>query len=233
MSTPLPTIGSPGRRGGPGGLGPAQQVGAGREAAARRRRRPGMWAAGLALVAAGGLAAAALVGRAGDRVEVLALARTVPIGQTISEADLIVARLPADPAVQPIPATDRAQVVGKVAAARLAAGSLLTAAELTDTLIPGADEQLVGVTAKPGQLPARGLAPGDQVLAVPVPGDQADATATGAGTAVPGQVVQVGPADADGAVTVDLVVGKDTGPRLAALASTGRLALILLPAGAR
>jgi len=43
-------------------------------------------------------------------------------------------------------------------------------------------------------------------------------------------VVQVGPPDGEGVVTVDLLVGQDIGGRLAALASTGRLALVLLPA---
>jgi SAF domain len=227
---------------GPGSAGAPAMVG--REAAVRRRRRPALWAAGAALVALGVLAAAALIGRAGDRVDVLALARTVPVGQTLQPADLTVAQLPADPAIHPIPAAEADQVVGKVAVTELTAGSLLTAAQLTDTAVPAAGEQLVGVAAKPGQLPARGLRPGDRVLAVPVPGDQGrpDEQPGTPGTggagggppagAVPGRVVQVGPADADGAVTVDLLVGQDAGSRLAALASTGRLALVLLPAGA-
>jgi SAF domain len=209
-------------------------VTAGRETALRRRRRPGLWAAGAALVALGGLAAAGLVTRAGDRVEVLAVARTVPVGQTIEAADVTVARVPADPALAPVPAAERDRVVGRVAAVELRPGTLLTADELTDAAVPGAGEQLVGVAARPGQLPARGLRPGDQVLVVPVPGDQArtDDAAT-AGEPVAGRVVQVGPADGEGAVMVDLLVGQDTGARLAALASTGRLALVLLPAQGR
>jgi SAF domain len=209
-------------------------VTAGREAALRRRRRPGLWAAGAALVALGGLAAAGLVAQAGDRVDVLAVARTVPVGQTIAAADVTVARVPADPALAPVPAAQRDRVVGRVAAVDLRPGTLLTAGEVTDTAVPGAGEQLVGVAARPGQLPARGLRPGDQVLAVPVPGDQAVRTdETAAGAPVAGRVVQVGPPDGEGVVTVDLLVGQDTGARLAGLASTGRLALVLLPAQGR
>jgi hypothetical protein len=194
-----------------------------------------LWAAGAALVALGGLAAAGLVAQAGDRVDVLAVARTVPVGQTIAAADVTVARVPADPALAPVPAAQRDRVVGRVAAVDLRPGTLLTAGEVTDTAVPGAGEQLVGVAARPGQLPARGLRPGDQVLAVPVPGDQAraDETAPGAGEPVAGRVVQVGPPDGEGVVTVDLLVGQDTGARLAGLASTGRLALVLLPAQGR
>ena len=194
-----------------------------------------MWAAGAALVAVGGLVAAGLVSRAGDRVEVLAVARTVPVGQTIDAADMTMARVPADPALAPVPVAERGQVIGRVAAVELRPGTLLTAGDVTDTAVPGAGEQLVGVAARPGQLPARGLRGGDRVLAVPVPGDQAstDGIPAEPGDPVPGRVLQVGPPDGEGVVTVDLLVGQDTGARLAAVASTGRVALILLPAQGR
>ena len=210
-----------------------------RETAVRTRRRRGLWTAGVALVAAGGMAAAVLVGRAGDRVEVLAVARTVPIGQTIGEGDVTVARVAADPALHPVPASRRGEVMGRAAGVELRPGTLLTGEEVTDAVTPAAGEQVVGVAAHPGQLPARGLRPGDRVLLVPVPGDQArGGTATPedvgpVGEPVPARVVQVGPADADGAVTVDVVVGEAAGPRVAALASTGRTALVLQPAGGR
>lgn len=211
-----------------------------RETAVRTRRRRGLWTAGVALVAAGGMAAAVLVGRAGDRVEVLAVARAVPMGQTIGEGDVTVARVAADPALHPVPAFRRGEVVGRTAAVELRPGTLLTGEEVTDAVTPAAGEQVVGVAAHPGQLPARGLRAGDRVLVVPVPGDQAGgASATMAsdvgsvGEPAPARVVQVGPADADGAVTVDVVVGEAAGPRVAALASTGRIALVLQPAGGR
>lgn len=214
-----------------------------REVASRPRRRPVLWIAGGALVVIGGLLAALMVGRAGDRVEVVAVARTVPVGQTIGEADVTVARVAADPALTPIPAARRGEVVGRTAAVELRAGTLLTDAQVTDAAVPGAGEQLVGVAARPGQLPARGLRPGDRVLMVPVPGDQArggvDAGGAGAtggqpvGESVAARVAQVGPVDADGTVTVDVVVEQELGPRVAALASTGRVALVLQPGGGR
>ena len=210
---------------------------AGRELAVRRRRRPALWAAGVALVAVGGLGAAALVGQAGDRVDVLALASPVPVGQTIADGDLAVARVAADSSLRPVPVSARARMVGRVAAVELRPGTLLTSEEVTDTAVPAAGEQLVGVAVRPGQLPASGVRPGDEVLLVPVPGDQ---TATGApvGAAsepsdqpTPARVAHVGAADTDGVSTVDVVVAAATGPQVAALASTGRVALVLLPAG--
>jgi hypothetical protein len=207
-----------------------------REAAVRRRRRPGLWAAGAALIAVGGLGAAALVGQAGDRVEVLAVARTVPVGQTIGEEDLRVARVAADPALRPVAVADRARVVGRLAAVELRPGALLTAAEVTDEAVPAAGQQVVGVAVRPGLMPARGVRPGDEVLLVPVPGDQTRAgedSAAPAGEPVPARVVRAGPADVDGVSTVDVVVSEALGPRVAAVASTGRVALVLLPAGGR
>jgi len=212
------------------GLAPA------REAAVRRRRRPGLWAAGAALLAVGAFGAAVLVGRAGDRVPVLAVARTVYVGEAISDGDVRVARVAADPALQPIPAGDRDRVVGKLAAVELRPGSLLTADEVTGATVPGAGEQLVGLPVKPGQLPARGLVAGDRVLVVATPGEQTNASSSDAGAGpvgapVPARVVEVGSPEADGTVTVDVAVGERVGPVLAAWGSTGRLALLLLPAG--
>lgn len=214
-------------------LDPGLVVSAGREAAVRRRRRPRLWATGVALVAVGGLGAAALVGQAGDRVEVLAVARPVPVGQLIAAEDLAVARVAADPALHPVPVSQRSQIVGRAAAVELRPGTLLTSEEITDAPVPATGEQLVGVAVRPGQLPARGVRPGDEVLLVPVPGDQSradDATAA-AGDPIPARVVQTGSPDVDGVSTVDVVVSTAVGPRVAALASTGRVAVVLLPAG--
>ena len=204
-----------------------------REAAVRGRRRPGLWAAGVALVAIGGLGAAARVGQAGDRVEVLAVARSVPVGQMIAAGDLAVARVAADPSLRPVPVSERGHVVGRVAAVDLRPGTLLTSEEVTDTTVPAAGEQLVGVAIRPGQLPARGVRPGEEVLLVPVPADQAppgNPTAAASEDPIPARVADVGGTDVDGMSTVDVVVTAVVGPLVAALASTGRVALIVLAA---
>ena len=225
-----------------GDLGAQVSAGVVREAAVPRRRRPALWAGGVALVAVGALGTAGLVGGAGNRVEVLAVARDVPVGQTIAAGDLTVARVAADPALQPVRASERGRVVGRVAAVELRPGSLLTAGELTDTAVPGPGEQVVGVAASPGQLPARGLRPGDRILLVPVPGDAAgaggvsgaaDGAAVPVGESLPARVMQVCAADANGRSTVDVLVSREVGPRVAALASTGRVALVLVSASGR
>jgi hypothetical protein len=188
------------------------------------------------LVRVSGWAAAALVGAAGGRVPVLAVAHTVHIGQTVSAADLVVARVAADPALHPVPAADRDAVVGKVAAVELRAGSLLTVDAVTGTPTPGPGEQVVGGGGRGGQWPARGLSPGDRVLVVATPADQTAPGQSGGGpdldtAPVRGRVVEVGSAGPDGAVTVDLAVDGRAGPQVAGWGSTGRVALVLLPAG--
>jgi SAF domain len=202
----------------------------------RGRRRPGLWVAGGGLVVLAGLAGPVLVGQAGHRVPVLAVARTVHVGQPVADGDVVVARVAADPALHPVLAADRDRVVGRVAAVQLRPGSLLTASELTGAPVPGPGELLVGVPVKPGQWPARGLTPGDQVLAMPTPTDQATGGGGGPGSGAAGgpvraRVAEVGPADPDGTVTVDLAVDERSAPVVGGWGSTGRVVLLLLPAG--
>ena len=197
----------------------------------RLRRRPAVAAAGLVLVLLGGLGTATLVGRAGDRVEVLAVARDVPAGQPVQAGDLAVARVPVDPALRPVRAGRRDGAVGMRAAVPLRAGSLLTDTQLTDRRPPEAGQQLVGLPLRSGQMPARGLAPGDRTLVVPVPGNDGGTEARMDPPPVAATVVGVGDRDEDGVTTVDVAVPDTAGPGLAELASTGRVAVLLLPAG--
>jgi hypothetical protein len=176
---------------------------------------------------------ATIVSRAGDRAAVLAVAQNVPVGTTITASDLTVAHVAEDSALSPIRASDESSVVGQVAAVGLPAGSLLVRSDLTATAIPAAGTQLIGVAVKPGQLPARPLVAGDKVLVAETPGDF---TGSGGGTdgsirTIPAVVVDVGTPESDGTVVVDLLVASAQGPQVAAIASTGHVALIEQPAG--
>jgi len=213
--------------------GPAGRV----RAPMRPRRRPALVALGLALAAAGGVLTATLVADAGGRLGVLAVARAVPIGTVISAGDLTVAHVAPDGNLAPVPAGEESSVLGQVAEVELLPGSLLTRGEITTAILPAAGQELVGVALKPGQLPARPLVAGARVLVVATPGDF-----TGSGAAsgqpssgplptIPATVVDVGSPASDGTVVVDLSVASAQGPQLAAIASTGRLALIVQPAG--
>lgn len=199
-----------------------------------RQRRRRMLVLGLLLVLAGALSAGYLFTGVSDRTAVILLSRDVPVGTRLAPADLATTRVAADAAVAVIPGRQLHEVVGRYAAVGLRKGTLLSASQLTTTLSPGAGQQVVPISMKLGQLPARGLNPGDQVLMVATP-DQQDQgqPAQSSGTSAqpdqdtPAAVDQVSSPDADGLVRVDLVVDARVGPSVAKQAATGRLALVL------
>ena len=209
-----------------------------RSAAARRRISRRSLVLSVLVVLLGGLAAYSAGQMLTSHTDVLAVARDVPVGETITAADLAVASVPADPNLSPIPAAEQAQVIGMVAQVPLVPGQLLTRAQIgVDTGLP-AGEVLVALPLQEGQFPASGLSPGQQVLVVATPGAAASVIQDGTSgegpqdVPVEATVAEVGPVNPSTQVTViDVRLDQEDGPSMAALASTGRLALILLPAG--
>jgi hypothetical protein len=211
-----------------------------------RRRRPLLVLLAVCLVAAGGAVAFAAASSAGQRAAVLAVARPVSAGNPVGAGDVTTARIPTDPALRPIPAQWRDGVVGQVAAVDLRPGTLLTADQLTAAGPPLRGQVVVGVLAKPGQLPARPLVAGDRVLAVSTATGNGGTTTTTTSTTTTGpgsaaaaaagaqrsaEVLGVRPVgvNADGVNVVDLLVAQPDGPGLAGDAAAGRLSLLLLP----
>lgn len=205
-----------------------------RAAAARRRSRRGLLIA-VIVVALGGVLGFTGANMLTRHVQVLAVARDVPVGQVITDADLVVAAVNDDPNLSPIPADQRDQVVGLVAQVPLVRGELLTRAQIGPANGFTEGQQMVALPLKPGQLPSRGLAPGQHVLVVATTGSNAvaaGAQAPAGGAPVDAIVADVGPTDPATSLTVvDVRVAAAAGPGLADLASTGNLAVILLPAG--
>src|SRR5947199_18845 len=112
-------------------------------------------------------------------------------------------------------------------------GRLLGPGRLTAQPVPGPGEELVGLPVKPGHLPARGLSPGDLVQVTTVPGGAGtDASPSPASTVVPfrARVLDVGPPDPTGAVTVDVLVGADAA-QAATGAAAGQVVLVQLGPG--
>lgn len=196
----------------------------------KRQRRYAAAALSTVLAVAAALGAAAAVSAVGDRTKVLAIANDVPAGQPLTDADVVVAEVSADGALAPMPATDRASVVGKRPAVDLRKGSLLVAGQLQPGTGLGDDKQQVGVQVKRGQAPSGSLVPGDKVLAVTVPAQGEQPTgkdgAEAPPTSVKAVVVAVSRPDASGAVVVNLAVASSDGPLLATRASSGRIALV-------
>ncbi|WP_019712066.1 SAF domain-containing protein [Streptomyces xinghaiensis] len=192
-----------------------------------RRRRPGMIALSLALIAAGGAAGAVLWLESGQRTQVVTVVRPVPVGQQITERDLGRAAIALDPAVKAV--TSAESVIGKRAAVELTPGSLLSPAEVTDTSLVADGEALVPIGLKPEQVPATDLAPGQPVQIVQVPGpDQEPEESTAQPSTIAAKVVKVGePSPGTGTVVVDVAAPATDAPALAAWASSGNVRLIV------
>ena len=207
-----------------------------RSAAPARRTRRGAIVS-ILVVLLGGVLAVTAANVLTSRTQVLAVARDVPVGATITDSDLAVANVTTDRSLRPIQASGRSQIVGQIAQVPLVAGELLTPGQVgvSSGFTPG--QMLVAVALKQGQFPARGLSAGQRVLIVSTPGTNAggtNGTAPNKGTGGPGIAATVAEAGAmnpaSGIAVIDLRVSADQGVAVAQLASTGNLALILLPA---
>ncbi|MFD7708584.1 SAF domain-containing protein [Streptomyces sp. NPDC059786] len=199
-----------------------------------RRRRPGVIALSLALIAAGGAGVAVLLLQVGDRTEVVTVVRDVQVGQVLTEKDLGRASVALDPAVRAVRGDDLGSVVGKRAAVELRPGSLLAPSQVTKDSLVKAGEQVVPIGLEPKQVPATALVPGQKVELVHVPAQSAtdsDGTSDAAPETINGQVVKVSSAaPGTGVVVVDVATAAADGPRAAVWAAAGTLRLVLAAA---
>ncbi|SRR6266540_683558 len=202
-----------------------------------RRRRWGLLAVGVVLVAVGAVAAYLLVVTAGVTRPYLAVNRNIPYGATIGAGDLTVVDVNPAAGLQPIPASHRDQVIGKYAAADLFPGTLLTRAHLTDLAIPAPGQQLVGIELKPAQVPARTLKPGDAVILVIVPPTgvvgvpDPKASTPAKPESIRATVAAATPPATNGNVRVDVAVSQADGPTVATMAAAGRIVVVVTTRG--
>lgn len=201
---------------------------------AARRRRPGMIALSLALIAAGGTGVAVLVLQVGHRTQVVTVVRDVQVGQVLTARDLGEASVALDPAVKTVRADDMASVVGKRAVVELRPGSLLAPSQVTKDSLVKPGEQVVPIGLKPDQVPATALVPGQKVQLVHVPGQGETDTSNASGTVpqtIAARVVKASTAaPGTGVVVVDVATAADDGPTAAAWVSAGTLRLVLTSA---
>ncbi|MEV5850413.1 SAF domain-containing protein [Streptomyces sp. NPDC051985] len=194
-----------------------------------RRRRPGVIALSLALIAAGGAGVAVLLLQVGNRTDVVTVVRDVQVGQVLTEDDLGRASVALDPAVKAVRADNVKSVVGKRAAVELKPGSLLAPSQVTRDSLVKAGEQLVPIGLEPKEIPATALVPGQRVQFVHVPAQGTTDTDTGAAPqTIDGRVVKAsGAAPGTGIVVVDVATAAAEGPTAAAWESAGTLRLVL------
>ncbi|RSS57496.1 SAF domain-containing protein [Streptomyces sp. WAC01280] len=197
-----------------------------------RRRRPGMYALAIALIAAGGGGGFLAFQATGERTPVLAVAKGVEAGDVIKDSDLIEAQVQLDPALKPVLAAEREKIVGKRASVALTPGALLTQGQVTTRTLVKPGERLVGIGLKASQMPASRLSPGDKVLVVSTPANGQIAGEKESEAAGPQQIaariVRVGERQqTTGEQVVDVAVPSQFGPVLAAQAATGNVALVV------
>lgn len=175
---------------------------------------------------AGGWLFASLYLSADDRADVLALAGSVDRFATVERSDLRVVRLSTDTDVESIPASRIDEVVGRIAATDLAAGSLLAESHLhpRGERVVAAEEAVVGVLVGPGEAPAAGVARGAEVSVVIRPA----AGSTGELVEVAGWLVDVeGAATPGGDRALSVVVPSEDATEVSAAAADRRVSIVV------
>ncbi|WP_231961274.1 SAF domain-containing protein [Pedococcus dokdonensis] len=194
--------------------------------APKLRRRPVLVAASLAAVILGALLGAWTWSSTSNTHEVVALRQTVTRGETITQGDLMTVQVGVDPALRTLPSDRLGSLVGQRAAMDMAAGSLVTAADVTTSVLPGKGWSVVGVALPPSLMPGETLLAGDQVRIVATPGQQGD-VGQEPPEAISATVVGLYPNGENGQTVVSVEVPQEQAAELAARAATGKVALVL------
>ena len=194
-----------------------------------RQRSWGLAAVAALLIVGFGLAGAVLFGRAGDKVEVLAMGTDVAKGQVVQRADLRSVAVAGAP--DTVPVADVDVVVGKTAAVDLKAGQLLSGDMVTAEPVPGPGETVVGLALEPVKVPSAGLAPGDLVDVIAVPAGNAEVDAAGLDdpvvlTSAATVYAAAGSGTSGGQLLLTLVIDGDDAARVAAYSTAGRVAVV-------
>jgi hypothetical protein len=194
------------------------------------RRRAGRTAVvGLLVAVAASLTFVVVDLRADPASAVLALARPVPAGQVITDADLRVARVVPDPGVPVMLESQRRSVVGHRAAVPLLTGTYLTPNQLGAAAWPPPNQAVIAVAVKPGHAPT-GMAPGSLVTVLVVPAASAAGnTEPAAAVQSPATVVSIAAATNAGVTVVSLLLTSPSALKVSS--ATGDVSLILQGTG--
>ncbi len=197
----------------------------------RARRRWGLFAAMVLVVAFGALGNVWLLASTTTAQEVVAARTTIERGSVITREDLMAVRIEIDPSLHTVPGDDLSGLVGQRAALDVAAGSLVTTESVTATTIPPDGYSLVGIGVAQARMPGVSLVAGDEVRVVATPQLATEAGADATPVSVAAVVVGTQPgtdATGGGAQTIVTVqVPTADAASLAALAATGNVALVL------
>lgn len=190
------------------------------------RRRPALVAGAIAAICLGALLAAWAWTATTNTQEVLAARHSIERGSVIEADDLARVRLSADPALNPVAASEFDHVVGQRAALDIAEGGLLTPSSFSSTVVPAAGDSIVGVALNPAQVPGIDLQNGDHVRVVVTPA-QGEGLPAGAPLFNDAEVVGVRLSEETGQTVVDVLVPYADAAVLATRVATGNVAVVL------
>lgn len=217
------------------GTGEIRQRTAPVPAPTKARRRPALTAAGVALIALGGLGGGWVASHGGHAEQVVVLRNALQPGHPIQTGDLTTTQISGAGGVPLIPAADLSSLTGLYPTGQLPAGTLLTRAMTRTASTPSHGHALVGLAFKDGQLPGAGLRAGQNVTLVLT-------SATSAGTTLPaglsiGQTWQATIADLPAAgansqsTVVDFYIDLSQMSSLSTASGVGNLAMLVTPGG--
>lgn len=215
-----------------------EQTARGRLPVARRDRRPALAALAVLLILLGALGSALVAFRSGDRTSVLVAARDIPIGQQVSRDDFVKESVAADSRYL-VPASDVGSLVDTRARVGVPKGTMINGQMFTrESQVPDR-AQLVGVVLDTNQRPSQVPEPGDVVRVYFVAGTSSDNGGSSLGLA-PGEtvvksarVVSVGSGRGADSRSVTILVSDEAAGPLANFASSGNLAMSVMPIGTR
>lgn len=185
----------------------------------RSRRRLPLTAVAVVVAVVAATLFAGLLTSTNERIEVLAVARPVAVGDRIEAADLAVAEVSASDALRPVAAAERARMVGRRAAVGLVPGTLLTADAVAPGPVLDPGKATVGLSLKPGRFPL-GIAKGQRVLLVLAAVGREEPPTTHAGT-----VVAVGNGALEGDRVLSVLVAEESVAEVAVAAGDGRISV--------
>ena len=192
----------------------------------RLRRRPAVLGLGVALVAAGGLTAAWLVSTAGTTTSVVVAAAPVLRGQILTADQLTTAQVSGLEPASLTPASELTDLVGQTVVVDVPVGAPVPSSAVTSDPLPAAGQAVVGILLPAGQVPTVDLLPGARVRIVATPRAQEDVPAS-IGTGTPAVLISTSVDEVSGNTVANVAVPAPQAASLAALAATGRAALVL------
>jgi hypothetical protein len=202
----------------------------GRLPVAPRDRRPALAALALLLILLGALGSALLVFRSGDRESVLAASHDIAFGQTMSRSDFKTVRAAADGA-NLVPARLVDTYVGTRATSTIPEGALLSPRMFSvTTLVPESGEG-VGIVLDPTRRPSQVPKTGQVVRVYFVSGNGTSTESTPDNPVIvnAARVIATGHGAGAGTTSITVLVRSDLVSDVADLASSGNLAVTVLP----